>query len=197
MGRVKKFRNKRPLILIGCEGNSETEKKYFSNFASINLPIKFASGNSTDPEGILNDIKNYMVKEDISATYNDKIYMVLDTDLNPKRIEQIEKITLECEKLGINIITSAPTFEIWFLLHFRNTKLNFPNSKSVKKELKKYIPRYKEGMNIYNQIVDKTEIAIENAKILEKREKLNSKNKYALAPHTYVYKIIEEIKNNN
>lgn len=183
--------------MIKTEGTKSAEKIYFNNFNSRNSRIKFATGNSTDVSGMLDDLINYMEMNDISVRYGDKIFFVIDTDLDDKRICDIKKVQKKCISYGIKIITSAPTFEIWYLMHFRSNNLNFKSSSDVKKEIKKLIPNYKETKNIYEMIGDKTNTAIENAKLIEKRYKDIVKDMYSFAPHSYVYLIIEEIKKNN
>lgn len=197
MARINKRKKRNSLILIKCEGTNSAEKIYFNNFKSRNCRIKFATGNSTDVKGMLDDLINYMKKEDITPENQDKIYLVLDTDLNKKRIQDIKSIEKECENRGIRIITSSPTFEIWYLMHYKKENLTFKDSLSVKKELKKIIPDYKETMNIYTKIVEETKTAIENAKLIEKRLKNTADNAYSFTPHSYVYEIIEEINNSN
>lgn len=83
---------------------------------------------------MLNDLLNYIVNEDIKSEENCKIFLVLDTDLNKTRINEIKEIEEKCNKNNIEIITSS-TFEIWYLIHYRSNKLNFLSSKEVKKEL--------------------------------------------------------------
>ncbi len=60
--------------------------------------------------------------------------------------------------------------------------------------LNKIIPDYKETMNIYTKIVEKTKIAVENAKLIEKRLKNTADNAYSFTPHSYVYEIIKKLK---
>lgn len=191
----KIMRVRKPLILIGCEGKNKTETLYFSNFSSKECRIKFASGNSTDPTTMLSDIIKYMQKEDISKELGDKIFLLIDTDLSEKRIKEIESLENIATKYGIEIITSSPTFEIWFLMHFKTSAIVFNSSGDVKKALKKYIKSYKENMNIYNEIVSKTYKAIENAKKQEKS--FIEKSLIYHNPHSTVYKIIETINTMN
>ena len=122
-------KNKRPIIIIGSEGEGRnTEKCYFGNFSKNDLRIKFST-------------------EDYIRTF-----LVLDTDLSEKRISEIKEIEQKCKDNNIEIITSAPTFEIWFLMHFRNNKLRFQTSKDVKRELEKVNGTYSETMDMYNKI---------------------------------------------
>lgn len=201
MARINKKRSRNPLILIGCEGKNESERLYFSHFSSRDCRILFSTGNNTDPKGMFNDLKKYMQKEDINSSYGDEIYLVLDTDLDARRIKDIKEIENDCLNLGITIITSSPTFEIWYLMHMRNNNLFFTSSKDVKSELKRLINNYKESMDIYPLICANTKGAIKLAKDIEKNHIRNGeKDDYYFNPHSKVYLILEElekIKNNN
>ena len=118
---------------------------------------------------------------------------MIDTDLSKERIKQIQSIEKLCKKHNIEIITSSPTLEIWFLLHFRKDKLNFANSLSVKSELNKV----KTKCGLLNEdlfftfLLNNIASAIENAKSLLVVE--NKDSIYFSNPHTMVYKIIEAI----
>lgn len=106
-------RQRKPLIVICSEGGKKSsEYYYFRNFANRNLRIEFSTGNSTDVKGMLNDLLKYIKNEDIKSEDNCHIFLVLDTDLNKDRINDIMSIEEECKKNNIIIITSAPTFEI-------------------------------------------------------------------------------------
>ena len=67
MARRINPQNRRPLILIKCEGSISAEKIYFNNFSTRNCPIKFASGNSTDPHKMFEELKRTMHNEDIKT----------------------------------------------------------------------------------------------------------------------------------
>ena len=194
MGRIRRERKTNPVILIKYEGKKSAEQVYFNNFRRRNLRIKYATGNSTDIQGMLEDLINYMKKEDISADKQDKIYLVLDTDLEEYKIKELLEVEAICQQKGIEIITSAPTFEIWYLMHLRNNNLVFQSSEAVKRAIKEYIPDYKETKNIYSIISENTAKAIKTAKKCEQRGKETNENNYQTNPHTDVYKIVEEIE---
>ena len=161
MGRFNVKREKKPLIVICSEGGRRgTEYYYFKNFSNRNLRIQFSTGNNTDPNGMMNDLLKYIDNEDIKSEEKVKIFLVLDTDLNEDRINEILKIKSKCIKNNIEIITSAPTFEIWYLMHYRKDKLVFRNSKDVKKELNKYVNSYSETMDMYNITKDNINVAV-------------------------------------
>ena len=56
---------KKPLIVICSEGGKKSsEYYYFRNHTNRNLRIQFSTGNSTDPEGMLEDLMKYMYNEE-------------------------------------------------------------------------------------------------------------------------------------
>lgn len=197
--RNREQRKRNPFIIIGCEGKNKTEKNYFRNFASKNCIIKFAKGNSTDPVGIVEDLKKYIDKE-IDRDETDKVYAIFDTDVGQNKQQQIEEAKRLAEEYGVEIITSTPTFEIWFLLHFGYTTKVFSSNNQLLEELKRHISDYSKENNTYFEIREQMVQAIENAKRLEveqlkKGQVLNNEN---CNPYTGVYKIVEElIKRNN
>ena len=191
-------KNKKPLIIICSEGEGKnTEKCYFGNFSNKDLRIKFSTGGSTDPKGMVNDLINYMNNIDAKSEDYIRTFLVLDTDLNEKRIRKIKEIEQKCKENNIEIITSAPTFEIWFLMHFRNNKLKFSTSKDVKKELEKVNGAYLETMDMYEKIKNKTDDARKIAQSIEKQIIKNQEDLLKSNPHSSVYKILDAIEEFN
>ncbi len=202
MARRQIKQNKRkPLIVICSEGGKKSsEYYYFRNYASRDLRIQFSTGNSTDPKGMLEDLLKYIRNEDISSEDECKIFLVLDTDLDNKRINEIKEIEQQCNDNNIEIITSAPTFEIWYIMHYRNNRLKFLSSKDVKKELQIINGYYTESMDMYKMINKSTSSARNTAKNIEQEAVKNNEDLFKLNPHTSIYKIldtIDEFKNFN
>ena len=202
MARRQIKQNKRkPLIVICSEGGKKSsEYYYFRNYASRDLRIQFSTGNSTGPKGMLEDLLKYIRNEDISSEDECKIFLVLDTDLDNKRINEIKEIEQQCNDNNIEIITSAPTFEIWYIMHYRNNRLKFLSSKDVKKELQIINGYYTESMDMYKMINKSTSSARNTAKNIEQQAVKNNEDLFKLNPHTSIYKIldtIDEFKNFN
>ena len=194
MARRQIKHNKKPLIVICSEGGKKSsEYYYFRNYSNRNLRIQFATGNSTDPEGMLDDLIKYMYNEDIASEDNFRIFLVLDTDLDKKRISEIRKIKQRCIDNNIEIITSAPTFEIWYLMHYRKNKLKFQTSKDVKKELHSINGIYVESMDMYKIIKEFTDNARETARLFEKQIMRHNEDLLDSNPHTSIYKILDAI----
>ena len=192
-------RKRNPFVIIGCEGKNKTEKLYFKNFNSRQCMIKFSKGNSTDPKGIVEDVIRFIKNNQIELEENDKVYAVFDTDVGQNKQQPIEEAKRLAEEYGVEIITSTPAFEIWFLLHFGYTTKSFVSNRALQDELEKQIPDYSKSNNTYVSVRNLTGQAIENAKRLEQYQlnagqTLDSEN---CNPYTGVYKVTEELINRN
>lgn len=104
-----------------------------------------------------------------------------------------------CKKYGIEIITSTPTFEFWYMLHYKYTTKNYESSENLKKEIKKKIPNYSENVNVYPLIRKNTNKAINNAIKAERYHKELGKDidSEEANPHTRVYKVVQELIKRN
>ena len=142
---------------------------------------------------MLDDLLKYIRNEDIASEDNCRIFLVLDTDLDEKRISEIKEIEQECIDNNIEIITSAPTFEIWYLMHYRNNRLKFQTSKEVKKELQNINGTYIESMDMYKIIKESTDNARSTAQSLEQQVNKNKEDLLSSNPHTSIYKILDAI----
>lgn len=192
--RQLRHKERKPLIVICVEGEkNSTEYNYFRHYSSRDLRIKFSTGGSTDPKGMLEDLLKYIRNEDIASEDNCRIFLVLDTDLDERRIGEIKEIEQECIDNNIEIVTSAPTFEIWYLMHYRNNKLKFQTSKEVKRELQNLNGTYIESMDMYKIIKDSTENARSTAQSYEQQIIRNKEDLLSSNPHTSVYKILDVI----
>lgn len=192
--RQLRHKERKPLIVICVEGEkNSTEYNYFRHYSSRDLRIKFSTGGNTDPKGMLEDLMKYIHNEDIASEDNCRIFLVLDTDLDEKRISEIKEIEQRCIDNNIEIVTSAPTFEIWYLMHYRNNRLKFQTSKEVKRELQNLNGTYTENMDMYKIIKDSTDNARSAARSLEQQIIRNNEDLLSSNPHTSIYKILDAI----
>lgn len=188
-------RSRNSVVAIGCEGKNKTETKYLKNFSNRECVVRFSTGIHTDPIGMAKDLVYYIKEKDISVNYGDKIYLLIDTDVNQNKQEQINEVKKICKDNGIELITSTPTFEFWYILHYINNRKVYNSSKQVKDEIKEMINGYCEAMNVYPKIFNNMKFAIENAKQIEKYHKQNGKDidSEEANPHTSAYKVVEEL----
>ena len=198
--RIGKPRNKKNKIIIAVEGKNKTEKIYFDNFddGKKNYSITIARGNDTDPMKLVRNLEKEMRKREISLKNGDKVFCVFDVDIDYKKNKVIEEAKEFASKNGIQIITSTPCIELWFLLHYDYTTAPLTNNE-VMKRLKKYYPKYEKNINIYMDINSKTSKAIENAKKLEIYQKENNRiiGTVEANPNTEIYKIVEYLLSNS
>lgn len=199
--RNRKNRRTKENILFEFEGKNKTEEIYFRNFQKRGNPynIKFAYGHDTDPVGMIKSLISYMKKEDINTENADKIYCVFDADIDINKQKRIDEAIKLASENSIEIIISIPCFELWYRLHYSYTSKIYFSNKEIINDLKSYIPNYEKNMNIYNIIEDKTNIAIENSKKLEKEQIRDGKEIININcnPYTSVYKPVEYIINRN
>ncbi len=80
-------RDRRKLILIGCEGKNQTEKNYFLNFNKIQSEYRIieAKGIKSDPKGVLNDLCKSMEKEELVIDEGDIPACFIDVDFSASR----------------------------------------------------------------------------------------------------------------
>lgn len=193
--RNLKKKKRRKLIIIGAEGSNVTESSYFKKFGTNELEIKIATGNSTDPVGIVSDTIKMLKNKAIDLQQDDvSVYCVFDTDADLAKDNQIFLSIEMAKKYGITVITSTPCFEDWFLCHYEMTTASMDNKRVIER-LKKHVDNYEKNMDIYPVINSFTEIAVENAKrqcAFHEQQGKNIKSANA-NPATEVYKIIEDI----
>ena len=196
--RVRKVRKQKSKILIAVEGNNKTEKIYFNNFedSKKNFDISYARGNNTDPLKLVQMLIKEIKDNDLDLLDDDMAFCIFDTDIDPNKNKVIVNAIKLANKNNIKIITSSPCIELWFLLHYEYSTASMSNDEVIKK-LKNYYPKYKKNINIYPDIKDKMDIAINNAKKLERYQKDNNVKIGTVEanPSTEIYKVIEYLIN--
>ena len=193
-GRVTHTRN--PIVLFIAEGNNKTEENYLSNFQKrTGIRIVPANGNNTDPVNMISQLKKQSKELGLSVKYGDKAYCIIDTDID--RTKQ-DKIDIACSKQNdlVQVITSSPCFEEWFLCHFRMSTGYQTNSGAIS-ELRTFIKKKKKSKDVFSLIQHKTNDAIKNAKLLEQYHQQEGRKVQSVEsnPSTEVYKIVEFITN--
>lgn len=197
-GRNRATKKRNPFVVIACEGNNKTEEVYFKNFNSRKCIIRFSTGNSTDPVGIVNDLLKF-IDNDIGRELNDKYFVVLDTDVNQNKQNKIDEAKRIASENGVEFITSTPAFEFWYMLHFGFTTKTYNLSEEVQADVRNKISGYTKSMNTYPIIKEHTKLAIKNAKNVEKHhlELGQALDNEKCNPYTGAYKIVEELIERN
>lgn len=197
-GRVRKIRKQKNKIIIAVEGKNKTEKMYFNHFddGKKSYSISFAKGNYTDPLNLVRMLIEEIKKIGLDLTDGDKAYCIFDTDTDLIKNSAIEEARKLASDNNIKIISSTPSIELWFLLHFEYTTANMSN-KDLINRLKIYYPDYDKNIDIYFDINSKINDAIKRAERLEKYQLENGRviGTVEANPNTEVYKIVRELLN--
>lgn len=108
------------------------------------------------------------------------VICIFDADVSVRDAIENEKLNKFKRKYQKNelvtICDSLPSIEFWFLLHFVKTNRLFVNSKSLKKELKKYLPNYDKTENYLKnitwveQFINQLDFACLNAKAINQTQ---------------------------
>ena len=189
-------RKSKRVILVAYEGNNKTEKNYLDNFSKRDKDyvIKSVPGNETDPINLVKQTIKKVKDLSLDLLEDDMAYCMFDTDIDVDKNKQIKKAIILARDNSIIPIISAPCVELWFLLHYEYTTAFISNIDAINR-LKYYYPKYEKNCNIYEDIKDKTEIAIKNAKKLEKYHQQNNNVLQTVEtnPYTEMYKLVEEL----
>lgn len=178
--RAIEWRKSNELVLIVCEGE-KTEPNYLRglqralriNDATINI---LDTDRGTDPVSVLNAAVAEFEKD---TSFYDRVYCVFDRDGHANYAAGL-KLAQDHElakRKVLFVAHSVPCFEIWLLLHFKYTTQAYV--KAGKKspcdclvsDLKQagLLPNYeKNHKGIYELVGAKTDVAIRNAKMLDK-----------------------------
>jgi len=152
--RSKSIELKKGLYVIG-EGITEqyyfTHLKAIKNYRCVVKPRFFGK---TDIARISKQVQKLLMG-DIT------VICIFDADVSQRnKVEEIKFKQFKkkyTKNKNVIICDSLPSIEFWFLLHFVQTNKSYNNSKSVEKELLKFISSY-----------DKTKGFLENSKWVEK-----------------------------
>lgn len=195
-------RSERPIILIVCEGKN-TERIYFQEFKKkkryANINIQIPPTTKTDPLGLVKYAKKYIQKNELELKNNDRAYCVFDCDYDGKKKESaIREAMSAAKKSGeiLQMIISNPCFEIWYILHFENCPPAMTQAEAVQRLRDRYIKNYNKSTDYYPLLSGKMDLAIKNAKRLEKSNEEKGIQKTSIIesnPYSTVYVIVEAL----
>lgn len=196
----KRTKEKPCKIYIFTEGN--TEEIYLKHYANKKKGIEVISVDPkhTDAVGIVKYAKQFIDDNDVDVELGDKCYCVFDSDpkSNPNINEAFHLIDGYKHK-GLECIFSNPSFEIWFILHYRKApygKSAADVKKMIKELIKKDVPEYKETTDIFDLLLDKQDKALQEAIMLAKSQAQVHKNvlSHECNPYTNIFQFISYIR---
>lgn len=189
-------RHQKKLILVGAEGDNQTERKYLEslNNKQNEYRIIFAKGIHTNPQGVITDLIKSSNKVELDEEYGDIKACLIDVDYPGDRESELKNAILQSNKEHIKLYLSNPCFEIWFLLHFRYSTRQYSSNSEVIKELKEYMPGYTKSDNVFDLLWPKLDTAISNSKKLDKYHNQNNTiNRIKKVPYTEVFNLMNVI----
>lgn len=187
-------------IYIFTEG--VTEEIYLEHYENIKKGIRIIPIDTghTDAVGIVKEAKKYIDKHSIDTELGDRCYCVFDSDpkSNPN-INEAFSLLRGYKHKGLECIFSNPSFEIWFVLHFRKAPYG-KNATEIKKLVKELVrdqvSDYKETTDIFDILIDRRDFALKEAELLSKSQSLVYKDilSHECNPYTNIFKFKLNLK---
>ncbi|HJA89476.1 MAG TPA: RloB family protein [Candidatus Jeotgalibaca merdavium] len=177
----------RKTFLIVCEG-TKTEPNYFRSFEVLSAKVEIR-GTGRNTLSLVHYAERILDERDEEF---DEVWLVFDKDSFSS--VSFNNAVFFCQAHhdeGFRVAYSNEAFELWYLLHFElitkpisRFNYNAMLSKRMKTYYKKNLP------NMYQQLLPRQPLAIENAKLLyEKRSNSPAKDN----PSTTVFQLVEEL----
>ncbi|MBP3815287.1 MAG: RloB domain-containing protein [Firmicutes bacterium] len=185
----KPTRKRKKLIVVGTEGVNRTETLYLHELEKKqeDYHFLFAQGNGTDPVKIVRNTAKRAKFEELSYKQGDMAISIFDLDLDRAKESQMEEAKKIAKQKNVQLITSNPCFEVWYLEHFGYTSKPFSNSAEVIRDLQKKMPGYQKSQCEIDVLYPKTEEAIQNSKKLVDHHVKNGDSSEFANPRTDVY----------
>ena len=176
----------RQRFLIVCEGE-KTEPNYFNSFRVpkdvIQIEVK---GVGENPSKLVESAKDLKKQEDYA-----QVWCVFDRD--NWLPQDFNNAIQNAENQNFNVAYSNEAFELWYVLHFEFLNTGIPRSDYCQKLTNLMGKKYKKNSEqIYDELINKQDIAIKNyKKLLEEYEP--RKNPVKDNPSTTVHLLVEEL----
>ncbi|MBQ6319051.1 MAG: RloB domain-containing protein [Lachnospiraceae bacterium] len=162
-------RKLKPVYLIIAEGKNKTEVLYLSHFQDQekNYSIRFVkAGHKTDADSLYNALVDKWEELDLSEKKGDRGFVILDIDNDPLKAQKVLALAQSNTNTAVSFVVSNPTFEVWFLLHFKYTTKQYKDGNAVIKELRRYLPNYEKNRDCFEDCKDETKEAVKNSIML-------------------------------
>lgn len=170
-------------FLIVCEGE-KTEPNYFQSFRVPKVVIEI-QGLGENPSKLVQSANDLKSEDDY-----DQVWCVFDRDDWTK--EDFNSAISSAKKYEFKVAYSNEAFELWYVLHFEFLNTGIPRNDYIKKLTSLLGKKYqKNSTTIYNDLLDKQDIAIKNAKkLLEQYEPSQPEQNN---PSTTVHLLVERL----
>lgn len=198
----KKQKDKPCSIYVFTEG--DTEEIYLKHYENRKYGIKVIPKDPkhTDALGIVTKAKAFIDEGKLEIELGDKCYCVFDSDPKSNTEANFKKaisLVRNYKHKGLECIFSNPSFEIWFILHFKSApygKSALDVKKIIKDLVKNKYPSYSETTDIFELLKDKQVYALENAKKLHNKQVQNYKDvlSHECNPYTNIFEFVQYVE---
>lgn len=194
-------RSPRLMVLIVCEG-TETEPRYFHAWRT-RVGLTTITIRVVDGAGQANQVINTAIaqRNERRRTYQrahqhgqsadppfDAIWCVFDREARYE-LATFQQAVHRADQEQIQLAISNPSFEYWYLLHFRDTGAFFDNSAAVQRELRRYLPAYQKAQDVFPQVYPMTDTAMERAERQYQQHPERMTDRFP-NPSTTVYQLV-------
>lgn len=170
-------------FLIVCEG-AKTEPNYFKSFRVPKVVIEI-QGLGENPSKLVQSANDLKSEDDY-----DQVWCVFDRDDWTK--EDFNNAISSAKKYGFKVAYSNEAFELWYVLHFEFLNTGIPRDDYIKKLTSLLGKKYqKNSKTIYDDLLDKQNTAIKNAKKLLEEYELSKPEQDN--PSTTVHLLVEQL----
>jgi hypothetical protein len=193
-GRRPPFRDPKPCILVVCEGRA-TEPEYFKGFAKAcrnpRVTVRIAPEHGV-PRTIVeaardrkDEAENRAERENDDNLAYDSVWGVFDIDDHPN-VGEAKKMARDN---NISLAISNPCFELWLLLHFRESP-GMQHRDKIREKLKRHLPDYDKHIDYASCCEGHGQAATRARRMDEDAERAGEPHRN---PTTGVYKLTESI----
>lgn len=190
---IRRTRYLAPKFFIFVEGQSEVT--YFNRFKTRNLPlcIRVVKSKRNDCTGIVEDSIKKLNEFGFDPD-RDRAAVVYDVDRNEK--EKIMRALNRCEKQGIDMYISNPSYEYWLCLHFERTR-GVTAQDDLENQMSKNLGRkYQKGEDLSRNITeDMITQAISRASSILKNERDHIHKCLEILPSTTLHILVKNLRN--
>jgi len=196
--RRKPFREPKPLILVVCEGKV-TEPQYFRGFtnACLNPRVDIRiPGEHGTPKRLVEVAKEYKkLAEEAAAKEGDEnlafdsVWCVFDVDEHPLIPDAIQM----ARDNGIHLAISNPAFELWLLLHFRDSP-GMKRRDQVRELLEDFVEEYDKHVDFVKDYSTGYDDAVKRSKRLSEIASNSGRSYHDCNPSTGVFLLTELIR---
>jgi hypothetical protein len=194
-GRKQPFRDPKPIILIVCEGDI-TEPEYFEGLIrecqNPRVTIEIEPGQGV-PKSVVDFAKQRKREAERAASRQhdeniafDSVWCVFDVDDHPN----LQAALQNARDADIEVALSNPCFELWLLIHFRDSP-GMQHRSRIVEMLCEYVPGYSKHVE-FALFADHYDEAKTRAQRMY--DSAEQDEDFGRNPLTSVHKLTEEIR---